>query len=89
MSHNRNDSGVVADETMYPGTDITQIGGGVEFYPISSMRNLRIHAAYDHCFGKNGNPTGGALKGDQNFMTIGVQWRMDLIKLAKEIWNKK
>ena len=88
VSHNRNDSGVMADETVFPGTDITQVGGGVEFYPIGKMKDLRMHAGYYHAFGRNTNQD-GALKKDQNFMTVGIQWKMDLIKLAKDIWNRK
>ena len=39
---------------LFPGTEMTRVGGGVEYYPIGN-RNVRLHAAYAHTFGVNTN----------------------------------
>lgn len=87
-SHSRNATHDAADECVWAGTDATQLGGGIEFFPLPhGNKSMRIHAAYNYCFGKNSNPD-GVLQPEQHFMTVGLQWRMDLIGLAKKIWNK-
>lgn len=87
VSYNRNDTDDPADECIVAGTDITQVGGGLEFFPLKNDKSLRIHAAYSYCFGDNANPS-GSLQKNQHFMTVGVQWRMDLVKIASDLWNK-
>ena len=42
---------------LIPGTELTRVGGGVEYYPLGGQgnRNIRLHAAYAHTFGVNTN----------------------------------
>lgn len=42
---------------LVPGTELTRVGGGVEYYPLGGKgnRNVRLHAAYAHTFGVNTN----------------------------------
>lgn len=87
-SYNRNVTDDPADECVWAGTDMTQVGGGLEYFPLrNGDKSLRVHAAYSYHFGKNGNPN-GALQKDQHFMTVGLQWQMDLVDLARKAWNK-
>lgn len=74
---------------VYPGTEMTRVGGGVEYFPLGGKgnRDVRIHAAYAYNFGKNTNPAGTALdKG--SYLTVGLTWRIDIISAARNIINK-
>ena len=66
---------------VYPNTDITRIGGGVEYYPMGN-RDVRLHAAYVYNIGKNDNPGGTAFdKG--SFFTFGLTWKIDVLQGLK------
>lgn len=79
-----------ADLCVFPGTELTRVGGGVEYYPLGGKgnRNLRLHAAYSYTLGTNGNPA-GALLGKQSFVDVGLTWRVDILKAAKKVFSKK
>ena len=53
----------IAASGLIPGTEITRVGGGVEYYPLGGKdnRDVRLHAAYAYNFGDNTNPDGTAL----------------------------
>ena len=77
-----------ADFCVRPGTELTQVSGGLEFFPLKGgNKDIRLHAMYGYNWGKNANPN-GVVKDDQHVMSVGVQWRMDLVDLTKKIWNK-
>ena len=42
---------------LIPGTELTRVGGGVEYYPMGHKgnRDVRLHAAYAYTFGVNTN----------------------------------
>ena len=69
---------------VHPNTDLTRIGGGIEYYPMGHLgnRDLRLHAAYVYNTGKNGNRGGTALdKG--SFFTFGLTWKIDVLQGLK------
>lgn len=70
-----------ADLFLFPGTEITRVGGGVEYYPLGGRgnRDVRLHAAYAYNFGNNTNPNGTAL-GKGSYLTVGLTWRIDVVK---------
>ncbi|MBQ8307567.1 MAG: porin [Alistipes sp.] len=78
-----------ADQTIFPGTELTRVGGGVEYYPLGGRgdRSVRLHAAYAYTIGNNENPA-GALIDSQSFLTIGATWRIDILKIAKKLLTR-
>ena len=74
---------------VYPGTNLTRVGGGVEYYPLGGKgnRDVRLHAAYAYGFGTNGNPAGTILD-NQGYLTVGLTWRIDVISAIGKIVNK-
>ena len=69
---------------VYPNTDLTRIGGGIEYYPMGHLgnRDVRLHAAYVYNTGKNDDPNGTALdKG--SFFTFGITWKIDALQGLK------
>lgn len=75
---------------LYPGTEITRFGGGVEYYPLGAKDNkdIRIHAAYAYNMGTNTNPAGTSLdKG--SFLTVGLTWKIDVINAATKLIEKQ
>ena len=74
------------DLCVFPGTELTRVGAGLEFYPLKDgNRNLRFHAYFCQAFGKNGNEAGTMLP-DQTIVDLGVKWKMDIIKLTNKIF---
>ena len=76
-----------ADLCVYAGTELTQVSGGVEFFPLKQDKSLRIHAQYGYHWGNNTNPA-AVVKDDQHVMSVGMLWQMDMVDLAKKIWKK-
>ena len=71
------------------GSELTRFGGIVEYSPIPEKdKTLKIHAGYSYCFGQEGVKN-VAPSQNRHFMTVGAQWEMDIVALAKKIWNKK
>lgn len=83
VSYDVNNTTKMADYCVMPGTELTQVGGGVEFRP---HKTVRLHAAYSHCFGTNTNED-GTLKPGRDWMSLGFTWDINLLKL-KNPWRK-
>ena len=84
-----NKTGVPGDYCILPGTELTRVGAGVEFYPLpKGNRSVRLHATYCYTFGDNGNPAGTSLQ-EQSLFSIGLKWKIDIISLAKKIDSKQ
>jgi hypothetical protein len=77
MSYDIND-GNMADYCVLPGTELTRVGAGVEYFPIEGSSDVRLHGAYSFAWGKNTNPY-GSVWGNQSFLTLGVTWRMNIL----------
>ena len=69
----------VADLCVLPGTEVTRVGAGVEYFPIEGSRDIRFHGGYSYAWGTNGNLAGGTVWGDQSFLTLGVTWKMSIL----------
>ncbi len=74
---------------LYPGTEITRLGGGVEYYPLGHKgnRDIRLHAVYAHTLGNNTNPLPTA-KNKQSYVTVGLTWKIDVLSAAEKFINK-
>ena len=71
---------------LIPGTELTRVGGGVEYYPMGN-RNIRLHAAYAHTFGVNTNLDGTAVD-KLGYLTMGLTWKIDIMSAAERFVNK-
>ena len=78
LSHDRNHTGNVSDVTVFDGTKMTRLGGGVEFFPLKND-NLRLHGHYSYAWGQNANPD-GVLRDGQSVVNVGLTWRMHILK---------
>ena len=79
----------VAASGLIPGTEITRLGAGVEYYPLGGQgnRDVRLHAAYAYNIGTNTNLAGTAL-GDGSYLTVGLTWRIDIMSAARKLVSK-
>lgn len=85
VTYDKNSSGLAYNVSVLPGTSITRVGAGLEFYPLpKGNRSVRLHATYCHAFGDSSNPT-VALFDNQSLFTVGLTWRVDIVSLAKKI----
>lgn len=74
-SYDVNRTDVAADSCVYPDTEITVVGGGVEFFPLKKRDLLRVHAVYSYSWGTNGNPE-GVNTDKQHWCGVGLTWSM-------------
>ena len=74
-----NNSGTPDDLLVVDGTELTTVGGGLEYFPLKK-KSVRVHAAYSYTFGNQANPD-GVMFGKQQFMDIGLTWKIDLLHL--------
>ena len=77
VSYDVNKSGNESDLCVLDGTEITRIGGGVEYFPLKNDK-VRAHAHYSYAFGNNTNPA-GTLKDKQSAFNIGLTWRINVL----------
>ncbi len=82
-THDFNNSDEIGDWCVTPGTNITRVGGGIEYYPIKKLADLRIHLTYCYTDGTNG-ALAGALQPKQNIIDAGITWKMNVIKLKRK-----
>lgn len=68
------------DPCIMPGTSMTSVGGGFEYYPLKDFKTIRLHAYCTHSFGTNPNPDGYLLDG-KTYLSVGLTWRADFMKL--------
>ena len=66
-----------ADYCVLPGTELTRIGAGVEYFPIEGSRDIRLHGGYSYAWGTSGNRGGVWI--DQSYFTLGVTWKMNIL----------
>ena len=67
-----------ADYCVLPGTELTRVGAGVEYFPIEGSRDIRLHGTYSYAWGENGN-LGGSVWNNHSFISVGVTWKMSVL----------
>lgn len=86
ITYDVNNTSKEGDYCVFPGTELTRIGAGVEYYPLKNgNRNLRFHLFACQAFGKNGNENGTMLP-DQTIVDLGVKCKVDIIKLTNKLF---
>lgn len=85
VTYDVNRTGQEGDRCVYTGTELTRVGGGVEYYPLpDGNRNIRLHANFCYSWGKNGNEAGTMLP-KQNLIDVGVKWKVDILSFTRKI----
>ena len=77
VGYDVNQSGTDKDQTLSDGTEITTVGGGVNYYPLKD-KTLRFHATYNYSFGKNTTPE-AFLQNKQSLIDVGMSWAMKVL----------
>ena len=77
-----------ADLTVQPDTEITRLGGGLEYYPLKGgNRNLRLHATYCHSFGSNPSEI-AVMQPKLSVVNVGLTWRMDILSFVHKLTHR-
>lgn len=85
---NNTNSSVIGDKCVLPGTEVTRVGVGMEYYPLpKGNKNIRLHANYCHAFGKNSNAN-GVLQPKLSIFDIGVKVKVDFLSLTHKILKR-
>lgn len=84
VTYDVNRSGREADYCVYNGTELTRVGGGVEYYPLAGgNRNIRLHANFCYAWGTNTNEAGTLLP-KQSIVDIGLTWKVDIFSFSRK-----
>lgn len=81
LTYDVNKSEQTGDLCVLPGTDILRVGGGLEYFPLKSTRNLRLHL--NCCYTDGQCASAGVLRPHQTIVDAGVTWRMKLLNLKR------
>ncbi len=77
-TYDYNDSERLGDFCVAPGTEILRLGGGAEFFPLKSSKDVRLHFYYNCTTGHYGE-----LDGEQHTpyhtFALGVTWRLNIL----------
>lgn len=85
VTYDVNRTGKESDYCVYNGTELTRIGGGIEYYPLAKgNRNIRLHANFCYAWGKNGNEAGTMLP-KQSVVDVGLTWKVDILSFTRKI----
>ena len=76
-----NNSDKAGDCCVLPGTEVTRVGAGIEYYPLAD-KSVRLHAAFCQNIGSD-KKAGVALLPEQSIASIGLKWKMNLLSLKK------
>jgi len=76
-----NRSGNNSDLLVCDGSELTRVGAGVEYYPLSNY-DIRLHAFGSYCWGTNSNPEGWNVD-KLTYVGVGITWKMQILP-----WNK-
>ncbi len=88
MTYDVNNADVAGDYSVMPGTEVTRVGAGIEYFPLpKGNKDIRIFADYCYTYGKNGN-VDGALLDKQSIVDVGVRWDIDFVSLTRKIFKK-
>lgn len=82
FSYDFNHSDKEGDLCILPGTDITRIGGGIEYFPIKDSKSVRLHLNCCYTFGTS--PATAALRPDQTIIDAGVTWKVNLLNIKRK-----
>lgn len=81
LTYDFNNTDTVGDLCVAPGTNVVRVGGGIEYFPLKSTRNLRLHL--NCCYTDGDCPVTSILKPRQTIVDAGVTWRMKLLNLKR------
>lgn len=70
-----------ADLDIMPGTELTTVAAGVEYYPLKTEL-VRLHAGVAHTTGKNSNPGGSQVDGKLQ-MAVGLSAKIPVFKIDR------
>lgn len=80
LAYDVNRTHSTADLCVLPGTELTSLSAGVEYFPSVGNQYVRLHGLVGYTTGTNSNPEGG-LQHKQLQVSVGVTWRMELLKV--------
>lgn len=64
------------DFCVLPGTEMTMVSGGVEYFPLKQSQNLRLHLVGSHSFGQN---PFGTVPDKQTYIDAGMKFKFKVL----------
>lgn len=81
LTQDSNFTDEAGDWCVAPGTSLTRIGGGLEFYPLKDSKSLRLHINCCHTAGKE--TLTSVLRNRQTIIDGGITWKMNMLNMKR------
>ena len=79
FTYDINRTGSIGDLCVTPGTDIYRVGAALEYFPIKTYKDLRMHLNCCHTNGKS--PESAVLRPKQTIVDAGITWKVGLLNI--------
>ena len=79
FTYDINRTGSIGDLCVAPGTDIYRAGATLEYFPIKTYKDLRMHLSCCHTNGKS--PESAVLRPKQTIVDAGITWKVGLLNI--------
>ena len=79
FTYDINRTGSIGDLCVTPGTDIYRAGAALEYFPIKTYKDLRMHLSCCHTNGKS--PESAVLRPKQTIVDAGITWKVGLLNI--------
>lgn len=79
FTYDINRTGSIGDLCVAPGTDIYRAGAALEYFPIKTYKDLRMHLSCCHTNGKS--PESAVLRPKQTIVDAGITWKVGLLNI--------
>lgn len=74
-------NGVTEDLCVSPGTDVLRAGAGIEYFPLKTNKNVRLHL--NCCYTDGRCSATNVLQPGQTIIDAGLTWKMDFLDLKR------
>lgn len=81
-TYDLNNTKRTGDLCVVPGTDIVRAGAALEYFPIKTYKDLRLHLNY--CYTDGTAAKTGVLRPQQSIIDAGVTWKVGLLNIKRK-----
>lgn len=81
VSYDRNNS-VAEDLCVGAGTDILRAGAGIEYFPLKTNKNLRLHL--NCCYTDGTSSAANSLRPYQTILDAGLTWKLNFLDIRRK-----
>lgn len=79
VTYDVNNTDDIGDLCVRPGTEIVRVGAALEYFPIKTYKDLRLHL--NCCYNDGRSNAAGVLRPKQTILDAGITWKVGLLNI--------